>query len=51
MITLILFTILFALLFAHVPDTTFMTDDEREQIQTNWATMFGLLCLFVFYIF
>ena len=49
--TLVLFAILFATLFAHVPDTTMMTDDEREQIQTSWSTMFGLLCLFVFSIF
>lgn len=51
LLILIAFTVLFATLFAHVPDTTMITDDEREQIQTSWSTMFGLLCLFVFSIF
>lgn len=51
LLILIASAILFATLFAHLPDTTMMTDDEREQIQTSWSTMFGLLCLFVFSIF
>lgn len=51
LLILIAFAILFVTLFAHVPDTTMMTNDERDQIQTSWSTMFGLLCLFFFSIF
>lgn len=51
MLILILFSVLFITLFAHVPDTTMMTDNERDHIQTSWSTMFGLLCLSVFSIF
>lgn len=51
MLILILFSVLFITLFAHVPDTTMMTDNERDHIQTSWSTMFGLLCLFFFSIF
>lgn len=51
LLILIAFAILFATLFTHVSDTTMMTGGEREQIQTSWSTMFGLLCLFFFSIF